>query len=180
MSLTKRRASAARYRPKKIALLLVAEAPPCATERYFYFEDVDRHDWLFRYVWEGWTGEKPERKHKAEQLARLRDDGVFLIDLHEETISSPTLSDLKPQVAELVERCRGLKPERIVLIKSSVYDAAFEALRGAGLPVADCRIPFPASGQQRKFLEGFREAIGAGPSAGRAGVRRRANEKPRA
>jgi hypothetical protein len=33
-----------------VRLLLVAEAPPAALDRYFYFEDVPRHDSLFRYV----------------------------------------------------------------------------------------------------------------------------------
>jgi hypothetical protein len=44
-------------------------------------------------------------------------------------------------------------------VKSVVYDAAFAALKGAGLPVVDARIPFPASGQQKKFLEEFRGAL---------------------
>lgn len=159
MSLAQRAAAAAKYRPARVRLLLVAEAPPCTLDRYFYFEDVDKHDWLFRYVWEGLTGEKPERAEKAEHLAALRDRGVFLIDLHEGNVSQPTQEQLRRQVPGLVQRCRELQPQRIVLIKSSVYDAAFEALRAAGLPVMDERIPFPASGQQKKFLEGFQRAV---------------------
>jgi len=46
-----------------------------------------------------------------------------------------------------------------VLIKSIVHDAAYSALRDAGLPVIDERIPFPASGQQKRFLETFRSAV---------------------
>jgi hypothetical protein len=159
MSLTQRTAAAARYRPGQVHLLLVAEAPPCAPDRYFYFEDVDRHDWLFRYVWEGLTGRKPDRARKAEHLGALRERGVFLMDLHEETVSQPTLADLRPRVPGLLERCRAVEPRHIVLIKSSVYDAAFGALAAAGLPVIDERIPFPASGQQKKFLESFRRAV---------------------
>jgi hypothetical protein len=153
--LTKRRAAAAKYRPKEVQMLIVAEAPPCDTERYFYFEDVPRHDWLFRYVYEGCYGEKPTRERKAEHLARLRDDGVFLIDLHEENVSQPTAAQLAPCVPGLVERCRGLRAKKIVLVKASVYDAAYSALKKAGLPVVDARIPFPTSGQQRRFLEEF-------------------------
>jgi hypothetical protein len=33
-----------------VELLLVAEAPPSALDRYFYFEDVPVQDSLFRYV----------------------------------------------------------------------------------------------------------------------------------
>jgi hypothetical protein len=159
MSLSDRQIAAAKYRPNKIKLLLIAEAPPCTPGRYFYFEHVDQHDWLFRYVWEGLMGDKPDRSSKAEHLAALRDAGVYMIDLHEETISQPSLADLRPHVSGLLDRCRALKPRHIALIKSSVYDAAFEPLRAAGLPVIDERIPFPASGQQKKFLDSFRRAV---------------------
>ena len=154
-----RLAAAKKYLPKSVRLLIVAEAPPCDTDRYFYFEQVDKHDWLFRYVYEGLYNEKPERDDKPTHLARLRDDGVFMIDLHEENISQPSMAELAPCVAGLVEHCNALKPKRIVLVKSIVHDAAFEAIKKAGLPVADERIPFPASGQQRKFLEGFKRAV---------------------
>ncbi len=155
---TARRKAAEKYKPAKVKLLIVAEAPPCTPDRYFYFERMDMHDWLFRYVWEGLTGEKPDRTRKAEHLAALRDAGVFLIDLHEDPISGPTASDLKPCVPGLVTRCASHRPGAVVLIKSVVHDVAFEALRAAGLPVVDERIPFPASGQQKKFLEAFRSA----------------------
>lgn len=161
MSLTGRRAAAERYKPRKVRLLLVAEAPPCDLDRYFYFEDVAEHDWLFRYVYEGLTGKKPERSRKAEHLAELKRMGVFLIDLHEENVSKPSQARLRPEVPGLIRRCRALKPERIVLIKHSVHDAAYEPLREAGLPVIDERIPFPASGQQKKFLESFGRAAEA-------------------
>jgi hypothetical protein len=36
----RREEAAARYRPDSVDLLLVAEAPPSALDRYFYFEDV--------------------------------------------------------------------------------------------------------------------------------------------
>ena len=159
MPLDARRRAAAKYRPSRVRLLLVAEAPPCTPGRHFYFDHVDPHDWLFRYVWEGLTAAKPDRTRKAEHLAALRDAGVFMIELHEESISEPSLADLRPKVPGLVERAAALKPEHIVLIKSVVHDAAFEALKAARLPVIDERLPFPASGQQKKFLEGFRRAV---------------------
>jgi len=160
MSLARRHTAAKKFQPKKIKLLLVAEAPPCDLDRYFYFEDVKQHDWLYRYVWEGLMGEKPAQSEKAQNLAMLRDRGVFLIDLHEGNISKPKASDLQPCVPGLIERIRPLKPKHIVLIKHSVYDAAFAALKAAGLPVIDAKLPFPTSGQQKKFLVGFRRALG--------------------
>ncbi len=158
MQLATRASASAKYKPKVIKLLLVAEAPPCTAERYFYFEHVDRHDWLFRYVWEGLMGTKPDRQSKAEHLAALRDAGVFVTELHEASIESPSAADLRPMVPGLVDRCLAMKPRHVVLIKSVVYDVAFDALVSAGIPVIDQRIPFPASGQQQKFLDGFRAA----------------------
>lgn len=152
--------AAKKYQPESVRLLIVAEAPPCTPERYYYFEHVDQHDWLFRYVWEGLTGQKPDRARKAECLAALQAAGVFMIDLHEDQISEPSAKDLAPCVPGLIARCKELRPKAIVLIKSVVYDVAFEALTQAGLPVVDERIPFPASGQQKKFLEGFDAAAG--------------------
>ncbi len=158
MTLSARLAAAKKHQPKRIRLLLVAEAPPCAGDRYFYYPDVEQHDWLYRYVWQVLSGEKPEKNAKAANLARLRDAGVFLVDLHEDEIAKPTLKDLVPCVPGLVKRVKALKPERVALIKALVYDAAFDALRDAGLPVIDERIPFPSSGQQKKFVEAFTRA----------------------
>ncbi len=171
MSLAERRRAAEKYRPRHVELLLVAEAPPCALDRYFYFESVDRHDWLFRYVWEGLMGEKPARAEKARHLAALREVGVFMIDLHEENVSQPTMAELKPCVPGLVERCLAIKPRRVALIKSIVHDAAYEALREAGVAVIDERIPFPASGQQKKFLEAFGRVAAECGFKGRTGAR---------
>jgi hypothetical protein len=39
----------------------------------------------------------------------------------------------------------------VILIKATVYDVAFYALREARLPVVDERVPFPGSGQQKRF-----------------------------
>lgn len=154
-----RQAAAARYKPRAIDLLIVAEAPPCDPGRYFYFEDVRTHDWLFRYTWQGLTGAKPSRADKPAHLAALRDSGVYLIDLHEDAIAQPKASHLAPHVPGLIRRATRLNPKSIVLIKHSVHDAAYTALAAAGLPVIDERIPFPSSGQQKRFLESFARAL---------------------
>lgn len=137
----------------------MAEAPPCDPDRYFYFEQVAKHDWLFRYVCEGLFREKPDRDDKPKWLGRLREAGVFLTDLIADSVKQPTVADLRPHVPALIERCRAWRPQRIILIKATVYDAAFEALAEAGLPVIDARIPFPASGQQQRFLQCFHAAL---------------------
>ena len=153
----RRFAAAGRFRPDVVDTLLVAEAPPSALDRYFYFEDVQTHDSLFRHVVEGVLGEKPTRD-KLPYLDELRDRGYFLIDMSVDPFASRREA-LPRLVDELVRRCRALAPRRIILIAVGVYDLAFEPLRAARLPVVDARIPFPGSGQQRRFLEEFGEAL---------------------
>lgn len=152
-----RRARAARrFRPNPVELLLIAEAPPAAPDRYFYFPEVGSHDSLFRYVSRSILGIEPSRAEKADRLAELRDRGVFLIDLMPDPVDG---SDLADYVPVLLRRVRRLDPGKIILIKATVHDAALGPLVAAGLPVSRERIPFPGSGQQRRFEETFARAL---------------------
>ena len=101
-------------------------------------------------------GVEPTRSNKAGLLEQLKTQGVFLVDLKPEPTDDSPLSHY---VAGLVTRIRKLAPQRVILIKTSVYDASFRALWEEGLPVVDERIPFPGSGQQRRFEEAFGRAI---------------------
>lgn len=152
-----RRVNAARrYRPATIKLLLVAEAPPSALDRYFYFPDVDSHDSLFRYVARSLLKTEATRTNKPDLLKQLQDRGVFLIDLKEEPVDGTPLTNF---VEGLVARIRQLDPEKIILIKAKVYDAAYAELAAGGLPVVAVRVPFPGSGQQKRFEEAFARAL---------------------
>lgn len=152
----RRRRAAQRFRPDKVKLLLVAEAPPAALDRYFYFTDVREQDSLFRYVARAILKKEPTRENKPQLLAELRDRGVFLIDL---SLDPRDASALAGHVPGLLRRARQLNPAKIVLIKTTVYDAAYGSLRDAGLPVSAERVPFPGSGQQRRFEEAFARAL---------------------
>ena len=156
-----RASAAARYQPAQIAVLLVAQAPPNDLGRYFYFEEVTEHDWLFRGVVRAVLEVEPSRAEKRRQLAELKRVGVFLIDLKPDPVEDD--SDLAAYVPALVDRCRALKPTRIILIKTDVYDAAYAALAAAGLPVVNERVPFPSSGQQTRSLVAMRRAFRAPP-----------------
>jgi len=153
----RRREAAGRWRPEHIDLLLVVEAPPSALDRYFYFEDVRVQDSLFRHVVEGVLGERPTRD-KAPYLDALRERGVFLIDLSVDPFDDGRTA-IPAAVPGLARRIRAIDPREVLLVGARVYDAAFLALRAAGLPVMDIRLPYPGSGQQRRFLEGFRAAV---------------------
>lgn len=100
--------------------------------------------------------EEPTRFGKADLLRRLREKGVLLIDLKPDPLDGRPLSEYVPG---LVRRVRRLDPAKIILIKATVYDVAYKALRDEGLPVVHERIPFPGSGQQRRFEEAFARAL---------------------
>ena len=156
MSRARRAKAAARYRPRKVRLLLIAEAPPESEERYFYFDDVKAQDSLFRYVVRGILGYTPDRSSKASALSALKDRGVFLIDASEQPLDGGVL---KADAIELIRRCEALQPEHVILIKVNVYDDLLVPLKAAGLPIVDVRMPFPGSGQQKRFEAAFKEAL---------------------
>lgn len=154
--------AARKYRPAAVKLLLVGEAPPSSLDRYFYFEDVSIQDSLFRYIARAILKVEPTRETKPDLLARLRDRGVFLIDLKRDPVSDGR-SSLVEEVPGLVRRARRLAPERIIVVKTGVFDLVRGALLEAGLPLVDERVPFPGSGQQRRFEESFARALGRKP-----------------
>lgn len=152
----RRQQAAEKYRPAAIKTLLVAEAPPSADDRYFYFEEVKSHDWLFRGVAQVVLGRERGGLPKGRCLLRFQEMGLFLIDLKLDPLDGTPLNAYVP---DLVLRCRALSPERIVLIKATVFDVAFDDLAAAGLPVVNQRVYFPSSGQQTRFLQQFAQAL---------------------
>lgn len=153
----RREAAAAKYKPDPVRLLLVAEAPPSSLDRYFYFEDVRDQDSLFRHVARTILAIEPSRSEKASELQQLTGRGVFLIDLKLEP--KRPQETLEACVPDLVTRAAALKPRHVITIKANVCDLTQQPLRAAGLHVVDQRVPFPGSGQQRRFLEIMRRAL---------------------
>lgn len=67
---------------------------------------------------------------------------------------------LKQNIDETVARSRQLAPEGIVLVKQNVFNLLYRPLRAAGLPLLhETMIPFPGSGQQKRFRERFADAL---------------------
>jgi hypothetical protein len=160
--------AAAKYRPRKTWALFVAEAPPNSLDRYFYFEETKRADWLWIVLMKGlygseWGETKSERLRKRMWLERFRKDGFQLIDALKEPVSGPSKKRtalIRSAGPALVREIKELAPEHVILIKATVYDALSQRLRDAGLPVVNIGgLPFPSSGRQTEFADEFRRLM---------------------
>jgi len=157
---TSRSQAAAEYKPDKTRVLFIAEAPPNDEDRYFYFEDVPRNDWLWIAVMKAlfrseWGRTKEERIRKAWWLRRFQGIGCWLIDAVKEPLSGGhkhRVAVIRASSAAFVSEVRAIAPEQVVLIKSTVYEALFCTLSDEGFAVANDRaLPFPASNHQVEF-----------------------------
>jgi len=154
---------ARRYTPHgKLRILFVAEAPPNSTDRYFYFEDVKRGDWLWialmKLLYPNpniWNDTKKQRLRKPYWLAKFREDKFQLIDAVKIPISgreSERVLQIERYACDLVKEIETIAPREIVLIKKSVFNALFTKFKNCKLPVANREyLPFPCSGQQTEF-----------------------------
>ncbi|MBQ8812180.1 MAG: hypothetical protein IJZ70_07710 [Bacteroidales bacterium] len=158
-----------KYRPDKINVLFVAEAAPDALDRFFYYEDVPKADYLFLALMKELMpdkcrtyilfGRKPLQKQ--EMLVEFKQRGLYLMDL------SPVparMSIPESHAVEFVQKIRDMeeggllnKETPIIFLKKSVYDVLYEDLHNRGYNVIDARLPFPSCGQQKNFSDGFRE-----------------------
>ena len=159
-----------KYEPNTISVLIVAEAPPCALDRFFYFEDVKKQDSLFLEIMgilypkqkKEYLDAKRSTELKRELLEEFRADGYWMIDLSEiPTSIADNISEKNAE--ELLEKIKSKidKKTPIILIKSNVYDTCYEVLKSNGYNVINERLPFPGSGQQKVFREKFQRAIEA-------------------
>jgi hypothetical protein len=148
--------------------LLVAEAPPNSLERFFYYDSVRQHDYLFLGVTEALypnlkeqfllSGRSSEIKNTI--LQTLQQDGFYLLDLSELPLSLLE-TNLHSQLPSLVDKINSVADDntQIILIKANVYDIAFYYLKQKFKNVIDQRITFPRQGGQRKFQDEFKQAL---------------------
>lgn len=157
--------AANKYLPEKTRVLFVAEAPPLCIDRYFYFEDVKRDDWLWIALMKElflseWGTTACERKRKRHWLLKFQNNGYQLIDAVKRPISGTPAARVKNIEAgsrELILEIKKIKPNCIVLIKATVHEALFEEFKSAHLPVMNKKpLPFPSSGRQKEFHLEFR------------------------
>ena len=90
-ALNARAKAATKYCPATTRLLFVAESPPQADDRYFYFENVKQGDWLWIALMKAVFGAdfkktKAERQRKTYWLARFQKSGCRVIDAVKEPL----------------------------------------------------------------------------------------------
>ena len=162
----------ARWQPDRVRLLLVVESAPddggdLANRRFFYDETLTSKDGLFREVVRALYDDPALTSGpnaKTPWLARLKADGAFLIDLATEPVNNHGAGEraaaLRRNIEATVTLASSLEPEGIVLVKRNVFELLHAPMRDAGLPMLhDDFIPFPGSGQQRRFGERFAQAV---------------------
>lgn len=155
------------YRPEHVKILLIGESPPdqgSGDLRFFYEEHLRRADNLFRGVAQAVLGPGWRTDCKPAALRRLKDAGVWLIDLVDEPINhlppSERLSRIKQAVSDLVERVHTIAPEGVIVCHTPTYTAVVGPLRAAGIRVLhDEPIPFPLGNHRQEFVARFKAAM---------------------
>ncbi len=179
------------YRPSRIRLLFIAEAPPAYRfHRFFYFADVRRMDTLFlemmKTLYPNEVGYRDGqflpgysaasiRRRKSEFLTRFQADGFYLTDAHELPMPDAASSKQKAglmrgslsHLFEKIQTLSGRHSPPIVLIGKVTYNVCAAALRNRGFVVLNSEaIDHPARGGQRRFREGLAQALNLASSAG--------------
>lgn len=159
------------WKPDHVKLLLVAESAPdsgaaAATERrFFYAPMVSRADNLFRGVILALYGAKVTTgDDRTPWLTRLRDDGVWLIDLAPFPVNKLSSGDRRRALLEhapaRTREILDLAPDGIVICHAPTFRALAPALVAAGAPLLhDEAIPFPLGNFRARFAAEVREAV---------------------
>jgi hypothetical protein len=172
------------YRPSRIRLLFIAEAPPAYRfHRLFYFPDVRQMDTLFLEMMKtlypvevGYHNGQflpghsaaAIRRRKLEFLARFQADGFYLTDAHELPVPDAASSSEKAglllgslsHLSAKIQALSGQHSPPIVLIGKVTYKVCAGALRNAGFLVLNsAAIDHPARGGQRRFRASLAQAV---------------------
>ncbi len=158
-----------KYKPEIVKYLLIAEAAPDSIDRFFYYENVKQHDYLFLGIAQALYPELKDKflsssrssDIKTSILKTLQADGFYLLDLSELPLSLMT-GDLTSQLPTLKKNVKKVidTKTKIILIKATVYDTVFSYLQKEDIKnLMDVRIPFPGQGGQTLFQQKFKEAL---------------------
>jgi len=158
------------YKPRNIRVLFIAESPP-SSGGYFYFEKTIGKDHLFRETMkalEFWPISRPMRKgcDKSSMLEEFRSLGYFLIDVCEFPVDKlrpreRRISTIRGALT-LPGRVGALCPDRILIVKKTVFKPAIQALSKtgfAGRVLNTEPLPFPSHGNQKKYRTMLRRLV---------------------
>ena len=159
-----------KYKPRKVNLLFIAESPP-SSGGYFYAEKTIGKDHLFRETMkalEFWPNDRPMRKgcDKRSMLNQFRSRGFFLIDTCEFPVDKlrpreRRISTIRGALT-LPGRVDALSPDRILIVKRTVFKPAIQALSEtcfAGRILNTEPVPFPSHGNQKKYRTMLRRLV---------------------
>ncbi|MBK7197535.1 MAG: hypothetical protein IPH80_34240 [Myxococcales bacterium] len=168
------------HRPSRVRLLLIGESAPdpgAGDLRFFYSGTLDRRDNLFRGVVHALFDESAGHAgdDKAPWLARLKAEGIYLIDLVPYPVDKLSRRDRaqvrRDHVAACVDQARAIAPSGIVVCHAPTFDVLAAPLRAAELPLLhQVRIPFPLGNHRLAFVAKVREALARRGPAGKAGT----------
>ncbi|TQS94359.1 hypothetical protein EU811_00800 [Arthrobacter sp. TS-15] len=159
------------WKPTHVRLLLIGESAPDDggdpnNRRFFYAEPLSQADNLFRSVVVAFydSGKLTKGDLKEPWLTRLRNDGVYLIDLASQPVNaiSPAArrAALMASVDDCVRRVKELNPDGILICHTPTFELLAGPLKAALLPLLhDEAIPFPLGNKRSDFVKKVRQAV---------------------
>ncbi len=176
--------AAKKYKPKEIRVLIVAESPPPLRRgrpRYFYFDELDSPENLYRGIMTTLWGEEFKRtaSNKPHHLKRFCEDGFYLIDavkfpiydlIYDLRNEQQKIQAIREQRQARLNEILALEPEHTILIHPRVFTGLYEFLMTHEISILnDSPITFPIVGKSRfdEFISQFQDTLGrAGYSGG--------------
>jgi len=161
------------YKPcGQTRFLLIAESPP-ASGGYFYFDKATGRDNLFRETMKALAlfpenGRKMQKDFdKVPLLKEFQSRGFFVVDASYSPVDKIPKSRERKRIIirdipRLVNETMKLNPEKIIIIKKSIFEPARKALEQAGFSekiLNKAPLPFPSHGHQRTYRMRLRELV---------------------
>lgn len=161
-----------KWRPERVRLLIIDEAAPelaaDSKHEFFYSPNVVSWDPLFRAVVDVFfDGEfPPAGADKSPYLARLRDEGVFVIEAIPFPVRAYSRGERPHLTARFarstIARAAALQPDGVVVAFNSGLAALGPGLRNAGVRVLhDTPVPFPRGRYREQFIAALGEIVAA-------------------
>jgi hypothetical protein len=145
-----------RFKPEPIRVLFVGESPP-AGGAFFYYENSN----LYRYTKEAFAAVFNRQFEPGEEfLVFFAGLGCYLIDLCAVPVNHFDKGEREFQrtagITSLSARLRTTSPQAIVVVMKAIEQHIRQAADQAGLGrIPVFALPFPARGNQRKYVEGL-------------------------